>query len=203
MTTSFLLGYGMLWLIVLAQGILVLALLGRLNEHDRPRRSRMPEGLLPGTTVPPFVAKDLVSGRTTTATSFVGQRFVVVFVTPECSTCRQIARNIHRVTDSWQVLLCCCAPSALCRGRLNPPAHDRIVFASDPDNEVAGSFDVTQFPTIVAVDAQGSVLTYMHPRSISDALKTLDALPTRAAHLNRDVLDVLAQAAAARTQSQG
>jgi hypothetical protein len=60
--------------------------------------------------------------------------------------------------------------------------------------QIAAAFDVTQFPTVVALDAQGSVITYMHPQSVSEALATLAAVVQRPMGVERDILDAIVDA---------
>jgi peroxiredoxin len=75
-----------LWLIVLADVFLTLALIRRLNRTGQPTTLRV--GLLAGTTAPDFAAQTL-QGATKTLADYRGQAAVLIFVSPSCQPCRE------------------------------------------------------------------------------------------------------------------
>ena len=74
-----------LWLIVLANVFLTLALIRRLN---RTGQSRLEIGLKAGTTAPDFTAQTL-QGITKTLADYLGRAAVLIFVSPTCQPCRE------------------------------------------------------------------------------------------------------------------
>ena len=74
-----------LWLIVLANVFLTLALIRRFN---RTGQSRIEVGLKAGTTAPDFSAQTL-QGVTKTLADYLGQAVVLIFVSPTCQPCRE------------------------------------------------------------------------------------------------------------------
>lgn len=75
-----------LWLIVLANVFLTLALIRRLNRTGTS--SPMEVGLKAGTTAPDFTAQTL-QGVTKTLADYVNRAVVLIFVSPTCRPCRE------------------------------------------------------------------------------------------------------------------
>lgn len=75
----------LLWLIVLANVFLTLALIRRLN---RTGQAVVETGLKAGTAAPDFTAQTL-QGATKTLADYLGQAVVLIFVSPICQPCRE------------------------------------------------------------------------------------------------------------------
>ena len=74
-----------LWLVVLANVFLTLALIRRLN---RTGQSTVEIGLKAGTTAPDFAAQTLQE-VTKTLADYLGQAVVLIFASPTCQPCRE------------------------------------------------------------------------------------------------------------------
>jgi peroxiredoxin len=85
METALVVSSVLLWLIVLANVFLTLALIRRLN---RMGQSGLEIGLKVGTTAPDFTAQT-VQGVTKTLADYLGQAVVLIFVSPSCQPCRE------------------------------------------------------------------------------------------------------------------
>ena len=85
METALVISSVLLWLIVLANVFLTLALIRRLNRTGQPA---LEVGLKEGTTAPDFTAQTL-QGVTKTLTDFKDRAVVLIFVSPTCRPCRE------------------------------------------------------------------------------------------------------------------
>lgn len=75
-----------LWVIVLANVFLTLALIRRINRVGQSAPLKV--GLQAGTTAPDFAAPTL-QGVTKTLADYRGQAAVLIFVSPSCQPCRE------------------------------------------------------------------------------------------------------------------
>jgi len=75
----------LLWLIVLANVFLTLALIRRLN---RTGSTALEGGLKAGTTAPAFTAQTL-QGATRSLADYIGRAVVLIFLSPNCGPCRE------------------------------------------------------------------------------------------------------------------
>ncbi len=85
METALVISSIFLWLIVLANVFLTLALIRRLN---RAGQNTLDVGLKTGTTAPDFTAQTL-QGVTKTLTDYKGRAAVLIFASPSCQPCRE------------------------------------------------------------------------------------------------------------------
>jgi peroxiredoxin len=82
-----------LWLVVLANVFLTLALIRRLNQTGGHTLGET--GLKAGTTAPDFTAQTL-QGITKTLADYGGQAVVLLFVSPTCQPCREILPTLQQ-----------------------------------------------------------------------------------------------------------
>lgn len=85
METALVVSSVVLWLVVLANVFLTLALIRRLNRTGQPV---VETGLKAGTTAPDFTAQTL-QGVTKTLADYMGWAVVLIFVSPSCQPCRE------------------------------------------------------------------------------------------------------------------
>jgi methylamine dehydrogenase accessory protein MauD len=89
-----------LWIVVLAQGALLIAmarLLGRLNRRVLPVGARMIDpGPEIGAGIPEWVAVDYF-GKTVEATFPRGRGFLFVYISPHCSVCAALLPSAKRI----------------------------------------------------------------------------------------------------------
>lgn len=86
METALVISSILLWLIVLANVFLTLALIRRLNRTGAS--SPIEVGLKAGTTAPDFTAQTL-QGETKTLADYANRAAVLIFVSPACRPCRE------------------------------------------------------------------------------------------------------------------
>lgn len=84
METALVISSVLLWLIVLANVFLTLALIRRLN---RTGGTALEGGLKAGTTAPDFTAQTL-QGATRSLADYIGRAVVLIFLSPNCGPCR-------------------------------------------------------------------------------------------------------------------
>ncbi|HLZ61592.1 MAG TPA: TlpA disulfide reductase family protein [Ktedonosporobacter sp.] len=86
MNTALVISSIFLWLIVLANVFLTLALIRRLNRTGQSPPLKV--GLQAGATAPDFAAQTL-QGVTKTLADYRGQAAVLIFASPSCQPCRE------------------------------------------------------------------------------------------------------------------
>ena len=188
MKFTFFASYLAIWILVLFQGLLVLALLRQLAELRRlvelgglHGEDRLPAGSL----APEFAGIDVRSGREVTLQSFSEVGGVLLFLVPDCNVCNGLANSIRPpVTDELPpVVVFCqdteghCAPF---RERLGAQVH--LLGKSE---ETAERYQVFGSPTAIVIDGELKIRAYGHPQEIKD-LKQLVArsLVTKATTAN-------------------
>src|SRR5215208_5806177 len=82
----------LLWIIVLLNLLLTLALIRRINERSAGEVA--PEPLPVGQTAPDFFAETLQNERVTLA-NYAGRTLAMVFISPTCSHCRPIIPQVE------------------------------------------------------------------------------------------------------------
>jgi hypothetical protein len=178
MNVGFTVSYVGLWILVAFQGLLVVAVLTQLAELRRlAAKGALPEEdrLRLGSPAPAFSGLDLRSRRTITGERFDGRGGVLLFVSPDCSTCHGLADAVRQADPSWLELLVvvCQGGEAACTRfleRFGPGV--RVLIEA---GQTADLYRVSSVPTAVAVDGRGMVRAEGHPSSLED----LAAMVTR------------------------
>ncbi len=83
-----------LWLMVLLNLILTLALVKKVNREGNERS--IESGLKPGTKAPDFTGRTL-DEKTVTLADFKGKRFTLLFISPHCSPCKEKLPEYERL----------------------------------------------------------------------------------------------------------
>jgi hypothetical protein len=188
MSFNFLASYIAIWVLVLFQGLLVLALLRQLAELRRLLEVGGLQGVdrLPvGSLAPDFAGFDLRSGRQVSGQSLSGTGGVMLFLSPECTVCKGLADSLRppAVNDLPPTFVFCQGGERACARfvkRLGPGVHLLVGGAE----EVATRYRVTGSPTAVVVDGERKVRGYGHPQNVEDLKRlvtgSLSAGPTGA-----------------------
>jgi len=172
-STLFYLSYIALWILVIFQTLILLELVRRSGST---RVSAEAEGsigektdfLEGGAPAPIFEAPDLASGKLFNSRELLGQFALLVFISPGCGTCESVADELveFSANRSMRLLAVCSGPEAQCAQFVQQhlPAIQALV---DRDGEVSNRFRIKRVPTAVQIDADGNVLQYGVPRSVT------------------------------------
>jgi len=197
---SFMASYTALWLLV---AFLALVAIGLLQQVTTLRRTLAEAGfrqytpLVIGSVAPAFSAIDGHSGKKRTSNTLYSRTSLVVFVSPQCSTCRSLVYSLpsQSEADSYSIVTVCKGNESECRDfldRLDPG----MPFLFDSDGEIGELYGVSSYPTAVVVDAAGRVRGYGYPgrpkdfkELVATALREVDshANPLRANPLHMEM----------------
>jgi hypothetical protein len=168
----------LLWLLVMFQGLLIVALLRQLQEIqslltgiDEPV-SRL---LQAGSTAPAF-STVMHGGRPATSKSLFDKGGLLIFLSSGCGGCQHFIETLpsdtqlpHGLAIVWLGEL---LPTSLSR-------YDDVITGDAP--LLKDMYRIGATPTAVIVNANGLIAGYMNPRGYSEVaslLNSLHALPT-------------------------
>lgn len=154
-----------LWLVVLLMAFLLagaLRMIGlfQLRLGDDLGALITDAGLNRGVVAPNFSALDIETGIERSFSDFVRSRTMLVFVTPTCLACRQLAPHLNEVIATRpevQFVVLCTGDFASARAfadryRIKAP------FLVDPSNRLSTEFDVKVTPLAFLLDGERRVL---------------------------------------------
>lgn len=101
--------YIALWVVMLLQGLLILALLQRLEKLRQliERGGSLGTRLPVGSSAPGFSGTDWF-GKQTSLTDLDGRAGVVLFLSPSCSVCKGLAESIGSFADDLPPIIAFC-----------------------------------------------------------------------------------------------
>lgn len=187
MQIAFVISSVLLWVVVLFNLLLTLALIKRVNAQPRnqaPEEPEVPGDALPkGTEAPDFSAQTL-AGETVTRDSYKGQPTMFFFVTPTCKPCRELLPILKQL-----------APQAkragvnliLVSGDMHAPTQQMIdkeqidlpvLLAPRHENTLWLNYKISGTPSFYFVDAQSIVRASGFPSPYSEHWKKLLTTPT-------------------------
>lgn len=177
MKLDFLASYIVLWVLVLFQGLLVLALLRQLAQLQRlvERGGLLGEGWLStGSQAPEFVGRDFRTGRHISSSDLEGRGGVLLFLSPECAICKQLANNLSLLTANGlpPVIVFCQGGEQAC-ARLMKGLDLRVPLVCGDAEDIASRYGVQGSPTAVIVDRERKVRGYGHPANVEDLMRLL------------------------------
>ena len=88
MDTPLLISSVLLWIVLLSNLLLTLALIRRVNKIANGDSQELPPMLQPGDQIPEFNA-ETVDGRVITQADYLGHETALVFISPTCGPCRE------------------------------------------------------------------------------------------------------------------
>lgn len=162
--------YFALWLLVLCQSLVLLEMVRRSATQRQSETGNVEDSsidqLLPtGALLPAFEAQDLETESRVSHSALQGSQTLMVFVTPTCTTCHQLAGELLEFGQRTNARL-----AVVCQGELSACAA--VANTSFPgamalhdDGSIALSFRIRRTPTAVLVDAEGRILKYGFPKS--------------------------------------
>lgn len=172
MRFSFTASYIAIWILVLFQGLLVLALLRQLTELRRLIEAgglQADDRLPVGSPAPEFSGVDLRSGEQVRMDSLSWFGGVMLFLSPDCGVCKGLAEGLRQpATDGLpRIVVFCQGEEQACSRfvkRLDPEVHLLVKGAK----KTAALYHVSGFPTAIAVDRKQRIVGYGHPENVGD-----------------------------------
>ena len=185
----FVASYIAVWILVIFQGLLILALLKQLAEVKQLARLGGVAGAEPlpaGTPAPDFEGIDLRSAKRLTKQVFAGQGGVLLFLSPECGSCVELADGLRRseLSELLSILTFCQGEESPCASFINRLGPEIYTLRGHfDDGSVAKSYHVDGSPTAVVINPDLTIAGYGHPLNVED-LKQLLADTRRTSEAN-------------------
>lgn len=170
MNFSFSATYLGLWAVVTFEGLLVLAVLQQLAKLRQviEQGNFGPKDRLPiGSIAPEFTETDRDSGAQIGIQHLYGRGGLILFLSPDCSTCKALVDSLGRVLkDELPYTLAFCVGGgqscARLLARLGSGVHPILENAA----ETAARYRISGFPTAIAVDGKRKIRGYGHPSDV-------------------------------------
>lgn len=178
MTLSFSASYIAMWVMVLFQGLLILALLRQLSELRElagkgglDADNRLPTG----SVAPAFIGLDLFTGRQAGGETLTGSGGIVLFLSPDCGLCESLTISLRTSTliGMPRIITLCQGGEQACKDVAKLLGSDGR-FVVNGVEEIAARYGVSRTPTAVVVDSARRIRAYGHPRN-AEELKQLFA----------------------------
>ena len=175
MSAPFVLSYVLLWVVVILQSLLLLGTVRAIHslrqvdhghDHDPLAAAELetPDAeRLVGQEIPSFTAVDISGGRFA-AEQLLGRSTVVLFVSPNCSSCMLTLEELAAVgkKTNGNVLVVCGEREENCR-HLAQDYQLTVPVIVDEDDSIRQLFDVSGAPTAVLLNPNNRVVSYGHP----------------------------------------
>ena len=173
--------YVAVWILVVFQGLLILALLKELGELKKLARlgGVAGEDRLPaGTEAPEFEGSDLRSRQRITTHVFASQGGALLFLSPECGSCLQLADELRQpaLSELPPILTFCQGNDSACAAFVNRLGSE-VYTLSDDDNNIAKRYRVDGSPTAVVINPDLTIGSYGHPLNIEDLKRLVARTP--------------------------
>jgi peroxiredoxin len=155
----------LLWVVVLFNLLLTLALIRRINPEGLSATTSpyQPIGLEPGEMAPPFSAETL-SGETVTLSHYANQRFMLIFTSPTCGPCRDALPGYETAYSTAakagvNMVLVSTGDLSSTRDLINEYRVNSIPVLVAPrgDNPLADDYKVSGTPSFCLVNQQGKI----------------------------------------------
>ena len=177
MTSAFFTTYVLIWIVVLFQGLLVLALLRELSELRRRLElgALGNEDRLPiGSEAPEFTGADVRTGKLVSLQTVGPNGGAILFLTPDCNLCKNLANSLRApaLSELPTVVVFCQGSERGCSAfyeRLDPKGY----LLHKGSEQVASLYQVTGSPTAVILDGERKIRGYGHPQDLEDLKKLL------------------------------
>jgi AhpC/TSA family len=160
--------YIALWIVVVFQGLLIVALLHKLEKVRLliERGTALPIG----SDAPAFSGVDQ-AGRLIGLQDLAGGG-VILFLSPDCPLCKGLVNSISTLGKKLPRLI------AICRGEGKPCSDIAMLLESqvilDEAGEIAASYGTTVFPRAVMLDSNKKIRGYSFPKTIDDLSKAFN-----------------------------
>lgn len=169
----FVASYIAVWILVIFQGLLILALLKQLAEVKQLARLggvSSADPLAAGTPAPDFEGVDLRSAKRLTKQMFAGQGGLLLFLSPECGSCVEVADGLRgsELSELLPILTFCQGEEAPCAAFINRLGPEIYTLRGHfDDGSVAKNYHVDGAPTAVVINPDLTIGGYGHPLSVA------------------------------------
>jgi methylamine dehydrogenase accessory protein MauD len=166
-----------LWVVVLLNLLLTLALIRRLNA-SAPRSHTLLAGLKVGEQAPPFTVQTL-DGQTKTLAAYTGRSTVFIFVAPECQPCQELLPALEKIrsqaSSHGAELVLICDGNEEQTQTLVKQMQIRlpILLAPRKDHSFFKDYQVLGTPAYYVLNEQGKIEAAGHPNQYDPAWKRL------------------------------
>jgi hypothetical protein len=175
---------GLLWLIVIVQGAIIVALVHQLAGIRRVANvggqlgTRLPIGSL----APQFAARDLQSKRPVLSSMLFGRRFVLCFMNADCQVCRSLAFELaNKPADVLSGLVIYYNGSSDPDGTVFGSLAKKMLVLCKDAVDVAEVFQLEEFPVAIVIDESWRLVGNGYPVRVDDLVALLTAAPKPAA----------------------
>ena len=158
--TVLIVSMGLLWVVVLFNLLLTLALVRRTSSTQS--RPPQPDWLQPGEPAPDFTAETL-DGKPVTLATYAGRAVVFLFVSPACGSCREYLPSYNAVGPvarqaERELVLVSVASRTETREFVDEFAITLpVIVAPQEESSFMEDYKFAETPTFCAIDAQGAV----------------------------------------------
>lgn len=160
MTTALIVSYAILWVLVLANTVILIGVV-RLVGNDAPSTSK--SGPVAGSPIPRF-STTASTGNKVSDDTLRGKTSALLFVSPDCATCsatlEEMAALDYKVDRDLIVI--CRSSSAKC-AQIPDLMDGKYQVVFDSNDELSRSFGITVNPTAVTISEGGRILQFGHP----------------------------------------
>lgn len=177
MSSPFITSYIAIWIVVVFQGLVVLALLRELTELRQKLEAvglRADDRLPIGSPAPDFTAVDVRSKKTVGLRNLKGTGGAILFLTPHCGTCKDLANSMRApALDGLPPVIVFCQGGDSACARVFEILDPKAYSVHQNAQELASRYRVTGSPTVVLVDEEQKIRGYGHPEHFADLKKLL------------------------------
>jgi peroxiredoxin len=165
----FFVSYGVLWVIVVFQGLLLLgvtrAMYARGQDATTSSANEDVDGLERGTPLPDFTVRD-VEGGLIQAGDFRGRTSAILFVSPTCPTCSVTLEELGALQSKTDenVVVVCRAATPDCQQLIDHYELSTPLIAGDDAYSLSSLLRIAAVPTAVLIDADGAIDSYGAPK---------------------------------------
>lgn len=170
----------MLWIVVLFNLLLTLAVIRRTNTHSTNTNQPGIRGLVAGELAPDFTA-ETSDGHTVGLTAYSGRPLVLVAIAPHCGPCREILPSIEALRLSAHKagvqLILVSTEDRDNTYRMVEELSLRlpVLIAPQQSNPFMTLYRLESTPAYCQIDAHGIIQSCGHPSSMSEQWKSMVA----------------------------
>lgn len=177
MSSPFITSYIAIWIVVVFQGLIVLALLRELTELRQKLEALgfQQDARLPiGSFAPDFTTVDVRSKKTVGLHNLKETGGAILFLTPHCGTCKDLANSMRApALDGLPPIIVFCQGGDSTCARVFETLDPKAYSVHQHAEEIASRYHITGSPTVVLVDGEQKIRGYGHPEHFADLKKLL------------------------------
>lgn len=165
-----------LWVLVILQTLVLFGILRQMLEMKQRLSELRADGgtryLRIGSRAPDFSAVELRSGQRIRRSDLLGSKSILLFLSPACQTCDELATEVHGIYHKAEGRLL-----AVCQGSPDACEHFlrkhgvNIPVLLDPEKHVSDAFRIDGTPMAVLLDDEVRVRSYGYPKKGEDIEK--------------------------------